>query len=791
VKRSKNSLAICGGLTLLATATLAAETAAPADEILEVTVTARRVSENLERVPVAATVVDPALINTTPYFDVEDFTKLAVGLTATAGINSRNQAYFNIRGQMFGVVNYFDEVPITNPAPTAIGSQEASYSGITLDSAGVQVLRGPQGTLFGRNATGGAVLFQSQAPSNDFDASVEAGTGNYSLQDYQAMLNVPIIPDKLSVRLVADRTLRSGFTLNTFDNSTMDNLSSWDARASVLFTPIESLSNQLVFQTGKLASNGTGFQLVYVPPASVFRAVAPLFGLNVDSIVAQNLAGGPRVVDLSVPTGQSLQIGNTQKILVNTTKFEPNNSFTIKNIFGYYEITGISMQNFSGSTIPFYSGLLLAGEPATKRDQYTDELQLQYNVLDGKLQGVIGAFYGLNHESVAESGGCTAFFTPVPTCTVYEQAVGPEPKQTSKAGFTQATLDLSEWVLKGLKLTAGYRRTEDEVFSGAAVSFMGGPNFSLVQTACAAGTTGTNCLLYAPQTASFGVNTYNFDLTYQISDGTFTYITTRHGYRPGGFNSATAANTPFATFQPEYVTDYEIGLKSDFHLGTVPVRTNIAVYTGNYSNLQQNTTVDLSVYNGLPPNSQLGNVTQNAAKSTVRGVELEVIGKPVAALTLSGRINYIDAHYKDFVEIIQQPGVPLQPTDASAQIFPNTPQHTYGLTFDYDLPIPERIGSFSVGGNYYWQGKTEGAEGDTLFSPWAKVGAWSSTDFHAVWHNAMAAPLDVTLFLENAFNQVHVIDVEAPAVIAYRTNVYNSPRMYGVKFKYRFGKSAH
>jgi iron complex outermembrane receptor protein len=756
----------------------------------EVVVTARRVEENIQRVPISVSVVPKEILEQKPYFDVEDFSRMAVGLTAVAAINSRDEAFFNIRGQMFGVVNYFNEVPITNPTPTAIGDQNGSYSGMALDSASVQVLRGPQGTLFGRNATGGAVLFESARPSNEFEAYAQAGTGNYSLQSYEAMLNVPIVSDKLALRVVGDATYRDGFTTNIFSGKKMDDINSWNLRGSLLFTPIEGLENRLVAQVDRSHDNGSANQLDFVPTASVFTALAPALGLNLQQLIAQNLANGPRIVNISVPTGQYLHHLNDQTFISNTTSYSFSSAFTLKNIFGYYESESISDQNFSGTLIPFFSGLVAPGIPASRRNQYSDELQLRFKFFDGRLDGVIGNFYGLNHQNSGTTLNCTAFFTPTASCTSQSDAISPQDKQTSEAVFTQETLDLSDWVLKGLKVTAGYRQTQDKVSSGATSLYSGGPGFSLVQAACNPGTVGPNCISYTPLSAGFNVGTYNFDIDYQITSEIMAYVTTRHGYRPGGFNSAQAQTTPFRTFKPEKVTDYEAGLKSEFKVGEVPFRVNVAVYTGNYSDVQQNTTVDLSVYNGLPPNTQLGNVTQNAAKATVRGVELEALAKPLTGLTLSARANYIDAKYKDFTIIIQQPGIPLQPYDASGQSFPNTPAHTYGFTADYEFPVPDRIGIVSVHGDWYWQSHTQGAEGGTLFEPWAAIDAWSATNFGINWRKIMHSALDASVFINNAFDQVHVIDVEAPAVIAYRSAVFDEPRTYGIRFRYSFGKLA-
>jgi iron complex outermembrane receptor protein len=267
------------------------------------------------------------------------------------------------------------------------------------------------------------------------------------------------------------------------------------------------------------------------------------------------------------------------------------------------------------------------------------------------------------------------------------------------------------------------------------------------------------------------------------------YLASRNGYRPGGFNSVTAQSTPFKSFKPEYVTDYEMGAKGDFDPFGIKTRANVALYYGKYKDIQVNTTVDLSVYTGSPT-AQYGNVEQNAARATIQGIETELSIQPAAPLLISLYSTYINARYDSFTEIIQQPGIPLVPVDVSKQSFPNTPKWTSSLSFGLELPLPREYGRLTVDGTFYWQFRSEGAAGGTYFEPWAKIDAWSNTTFGVTWREVMASRLNATFFMNNAFDQTHVVDVEAAAILAVRTALYNTPRMYGVKLSYQFGSAA-
>jgi iron complex outermembrane receptor protein len=755
--------------------------------IQTITVTARRIEENIQRVPIAVTVVSGTVLQDNGVFTTESFGQLAPGLTVTQAYGTRDLAYFNIRGQLFGVVNYFDEVPITNPQPGSIKPQASLYSPLTVDAANAQVLRGPQGTLFGRNATGGTVLFSPNIPVNDFSADAAASYGNFNYQQYQGILNLPLLGDRAIVRLVIDRTSRDGFTRNLFDGSELDDVDTNTFRGSVLVRPFDGLQSRFLFQHVHSSEAGSGSQLEFADPKSPFSTFGPVFtGIPTSTMVAAELANGPREVTIFHPPGQPLSNKDDESFFSNVTTYTASPAVAIKNIFGYYAYSDSHLANWSYSLIPFLNNLTPPGLVyAESNKQYTEEPQLQFNLWHDTLHGVLGAFYSLNQPN-GYSANYTAFLSTKPTGTITADDITPVGKQTSVAGFAQGTLDLSEWTISGLKLTGGFRVTRDDIKSGAASSVRGSPGYSYATTACGPGGVGPNCVTYTPLEAAYTARTYTVDLDYQVDPALLVYVGTRKGYRPGGFNSAIAQLTPFKSYKPEYMTDYEFGAKSDLELLGMKTRADIALYYGHYRDIQVNTTVDLSVYTGSAA-AQYGSVEQNAAKATIRGMEAELTVQPLERWTVSLYTSYIDAHYDSFTEIIQQPGIPLVPVDVSKEPFPNTPKWTSSLSFGFQLPVPEQYGQVTLTGMHYWQAHSEGAAGGTYFEPWAAIGAWSNTNFGLGWHDIMLTRLDATLFLNNAFDQTHITDVEAAAVLADRTALYSAPRMYGVKLAYRFG----
>jgi iron complex outermembrane recepter protein len=633
-------------------------------------------------------------------------------------------------------------------------------------------------------------LFTPNTPTNNFMADASASYGNFNYQEYSGVVNLPLYEDKIILRLVADRTTRNGFTRNLFDGSELDDVDTNTFRGSLLIRPIEGLQSRFLFQHVHSSEAGSGSQLEYADPRSPVSTVGPLFtGIPTATMIATELANGPREVSIFHPPGQPLNNKDDESFFSNVTTYVLSPAVTLKNVFGLYEYSDTHLSNYSESLIPFMSGLTLPNVPAESNRQYTEEPQLQFKGFDGRLTGVVGSFLSLS-EAKGYSAIYTAFFTTKPSGTITSNAVMPTGKQTSVAGFAQGTLDLSDWVAKGFSLTGGYRLTRDEVKAGAAQSVVGGSGFSYATTACGAGGVGANCIVYTPLQAAFTAQTYTVDLNYQIDPSLMLYVGTRRGYRPGGFNSAIAQTTPFKSYQPEYMTDYEVGAKSDFEPFGIKTRANLALYYGKYKQIQVNTTVDLSVYTGSPT-AQYGSVEQNAARATIEGLEAEIAVQPIEPLTVSFYTSYIDARYDSFSEIIQQPGIPLVSVDVSKQAFPNTPKWTSSLSFALELPVPRAYGRMSINGAYYWQAHTEGAAGGTYFEPWSNIGGWSSTNFGLSWVDVMHSRLDATLFINNAFNQIHVSDVEAPAILAIRTAMYSTPRMYGLKLAYRFGATGH
>ncbi|ARR55254.1 hypothetical protein HY78_18290 [Rhizorhabdus wittichii DC-6] len=342
----------------------------------DIVVTARRRAESLQSVPVSVTAISGRALAAEGVRNVIDLQFHTPGLTTVGAGGSRTQTAFAMRGQTQtyggafpGVASYFADIPIISQAT-------ASF----LDLQNVQVLKGPQGTLFGRNTTGGAVLFAPQRPTNDFGGYAMAKLGNYNLRHAEGALNIPIVSDVLAVRLNGQRIKRDGYTLNLTDGRYRDNVNSQAYRGSVLFTPPGGFSNYLVMEYSRVNDSGGSFMMNAVRPNSL---VAQIYPDIVQYVQAQN-ARGPRRIESDINTfNRSRQI-----VIVNESIYQLLPELSVKNIFGYQRFDQNFITDQDGSS---FNILWFPQSVHTKI--VTDEFQLSGKALNGNLSFIGGLYY--------------------------------------------------------------------------------------------------------------------------------------------------------------------------------------------------------------------------------------------------------------------------------------------------------------------------------------------------------------------------------------------------------------
>ncbi|TWB66054.1 iron complex outermembrane receptor protein [Nitrospirillum amazonense] len=809
-------------------------TAAPANTtdantLNDIIVTANRRAERIQDVPTAITAVSTDTLHEQNISTPQDLPGKIPSLMVTSNGTTRNAETVVIRGQgqsylaPVGVVNYFAEVPLIQGA--IISNQGGPGTFFDLES--LQVLRGPQGTLFGKNTTGGALLLGPAKPTDKFEGYFQAQVGNYNDREYEGVINVPV-DDKLAVRLSFRKVDRDGYTKdvgpqafgygyvltpngpsNGFAGKDYDDRHYDTVRLGVNWTPTERVESYLVAYYTQSHDNGTGLSISDANTGANLSNLAgnlfyrqptdPLYGSNdptiAQGILARQRALGPRETALNTNEFDDLKVWSLTDIL----KVDLTDTLLFRNIFGYQRMKQGYAWDLDGSILPLTAQnptLVVAGTPGsfgqvgqgtniTNLSQLSVEPQIQGKFLADKLNTVVGLFYSdVQPEGLQALG---SFNFGEPGMVLYSV------KTQSKAVYAQSDLDLGAYVgaLDGLKLTAGVRETWDS-YDGRryASSYFNIPEAQASKTAAA--------------------TTWTVGLDYRLAANTIVYGKVTRGYKAGGFNMV-GVQQDGLTYAPEHVTNYEVGTKTDFSVANIPVRLNATLYDMEDDGIQRNSADN--AFNGFQNASGLDQGARifNAGASTVRGVELELSVRPAKGLELSGSYAYMDAHYNNFhIDIPPDPLVTMKDTcsgplavpspylpgaravsaNLSCIPFPFAPRHQFNLNARYQYDLGRSLGSLVGTANFSWVDQQFASSISTpAGEPGATLAPYGLLNLSLEWQDLLNRPLDLRLFVTNATDKVYRISNSNLTDTAFGSSasIYGEPRMYGLSLRYRFG----
>jgi iron complex outermembrane recepter protein len=767
--------------------------AASTTGIEEITVTARRKAENIQSVPVTI-----ATANTETLQDrggnIAQLTQLVPGLQQNA-YSDRNNISFAIRGQQqsYGtlypaVVTYFADMPLSRVS-----------DGQTFDIDNVQVLKGPQGTLFGRLTDGGAILLNPKKPTNDFDGYVEAKFGNYDQQELLGAVNIPIVSDKLTARFAFDTNRREGYTENLFDGKRLDNVSYEAARLGIRWNIIDGLENYSVVNYNHSDTNGTATVLLQVNPTALTSAGNASFIPAFLDALARQSAYGPRTVNIGYagPLADGDGVFYKRQVLwaVNTTTWQASDQFSLKGIFGYVYNKELENDDFDGTNINYTQSLsripMTVGQDMYY-EQFTGELQAQGKLFRDRLSYTMGVY-----SDYKRPPGPTELYGLLYDSVQYATATAAQLR--SKAVYGQITYDLSDFV-EGLKVDLGARETHDHLseqgytYYAYDVAPTSLPQNGQCLTSLAAypnAVFGTPC---ETDTQDSSIFTYTLGVDYQISPNVFTYFSLRRGARQGGVNIGAASYDPQnPTFKPEFDLSHELGIKADWSVGDVALRTNFAMFYDNYSDIQTYLYV-------TSPNGALFTTVHNAAQATIKGIEADLEVVPLPGLTISGNWAYTEAAYSTANYTAAQiaaacPANSLLFTPDLSLVcprnpLPNVPRNTVRTAIQYELPLSGSPGRITLGGDmYYTSSRFTGGDVDVASGT---IPAYTLFNLNASWNNAFDTPVDVSFFVNNVADKVYLEskdDEISNGDTGITKGFYGPPRMYGVTLRYRFGKS--
>jgi iron complex outermembrane receptor protein len=712
----------------------------------EIIVVARRQEESLQSVPLTVTAISGDTLQAASITEGSDLIRLIPTLNVQQPTTQPGVQY-SLRGIRTGVVTYLNDVQTTTQA---VNDQ-------LWDLASVQALAGPQGTLFGRNSTGGAILFVPQRPTDQFAGSIETGFGNYNERDAVAVLNVPV-SESLQVRL-GGHLIRHDPMVDNLIGPGMQSENRTAARLSVLFTPGTAISNYTVFDFTNRNETPPPFIASNVPAtAGCFPGLGCLYGTLPSQYGQLQEQLGPRKISSSFDAAQRARDYGVSNIL----RFDATDSMTFKYIFGLRRTSNYSFQSQSSLNLPLEIGC--CGEPYGKT--VINELQFLGRAFGGRLSWTTGVYLSDEHDKQYLSyelyGDPTLPFSD--SRNILEHSTN---AVNSKALYGQAIYGLTD----KLNLTGGLRYTQDEpetnVFNvGPEFTFFGPQVCSLPN---APGVDLVNCTRQVR--AKYHAITYNVSLDYHVTDAALWYAATRRGYNAGGFNPSNPNNIqaggPTLSYGPEHITDYETGVKSDWRIANMPVRTNLSVFLAKYSDIQR-------VSNGVTASGTLYGGIANGPKATLYGAQLESVMRVIAGFTLNANYGYLHSQYDEGTRAFPK-----------GNRFAQAPQQTLNLyaTYTYSMPVG---GQLALTGGYTYQSSVTFQDANTPLGFQGGFGLW---DARLTWKDVANGRVDVSVYGKNLSNKLYALERQDQSnFLGSLDTLYADPRTYGVQLTAVFGK---
>jgi iron complex outermembrane receptor protein len=791
------------------------ESAAETGGLEEIIVTARKASEPLQTTPVAVTAVSQAALLQNQVVQVADLQTVTPDLAiGGAGTGPSSIVYLAIRGEAQNSPNsasdnsvgiYVDGVYLARPI---IGNQGF------LDVNQVEVLRGPQGTLFGRNTTGGALNITTNQPTDTFEGYVKGGYGNYNSKLGEAVVNLPIVPGTLDSRFAVRFDDHSAYYTNPLNSAfdPGDLKHDWEARGSLKWTPSGvPLTVLWTYDYSEEADTGTPTALTAVNTSSTLGGALPFpigtllgfVGVNPSRyLVNPNSNSNPnyRFSFGGVPTNADNPDPNINKPFnVNRDSGLAQNldldvgQVHLKSITAYRQSDSGNAESLSGMPVNYY-----AFESQYLQHQFSEELQISGKA--GKFDWIGGAYYFTESGSERSDDQAFGFLTPI--FNGVGVPVPPQPVDEDFAFFEARSIaffgQTNYHITDTVRATLGYRYTWDQ----RAIDQMGRSNVYATDpkdNVCAVGiTAGTALAAYPnacqnPYSANFSYPAWTAGLDWEVMPDTFVYVKTDKAFMAGGFNTRPVPSTVSPAFQPESNMDVEGGLKSDMfdhHL-----RTNLALFHGWQDDVQRIVN-NVVIEDGVPTGTQY---VQNAGKTRTYGAELEIKAIPWTGMEVTATGAYLHAAYVagTFHELQVLPSGEVVSVDRSNETVPQAPKITYSLAGTQTVGLP--FGNLTFHLDYAWRDKLvytidtpSPLQPAAVQAVYAEQNALGVLPSYGLLNGRIALNLDnpnveVALWGRNLTNKEYYqqqFDIYAALGIA--ENFQGDPRTFGVTFTYRF-----
>jgi iron complex outermembrane receptor protein len=713
----------------------AAATTPPDDNaprVDDIIVTAQKRAENLQDVPVAVSAVTGKTLENKRILDLVDLSNATPGLQIKSDDNGANPRIF-IRG--VGVNDF-------NPATaSAVGIYaDGVYVGSPLaqrfaffDLQQAEVLRGPQGTLYGRNTTGGAVNVTSRKPGNDVEADFLAEYGRFNSVNLQGGVSLPLAKDLLSVRVAGIYQRDDGYSVNRLTGDRGNNADRWAVRGSVHFTPSGAITDDLAVTVGK--SRGGS---IWAYNRSLFPVSPDIAGP--DGLCAPAYYGTANCTNV-------LGYANASKNLYEGDySFEGKdrvNLFTVANtltinlgsadivaVTGYQHAKRNDQEETDANPLPVITASYIA-----RQNTFSQELRLQSS---GKpaLRYVFGLYYA--HDDLTNNSAYDVLaILPADPAAGIGRFIWPLAQKTdSYAAFGQVDYDLTS----RLTATVGLRYSADHkdfhYFSGET-------------------NTGTPFFTF-DGSKTFDSVSGKFGLQYRFTPDVNAYASYSRGTKSGGFFSGQTGNiADIGPYKDETVNAYEAGLKTELLHHTL--RANLAAFYYDYQNLQVYTTV----IDGFITRQ----LFTNASAARMYGGELELEATPARGLTISMNAAYLNATYRNFASA---------GADYSGNTLPSAPKISVQTAVDYTQPVSFGAIVANVSASYRSKVFFDTANTSRL-SDQARVYVDGRLGVQLVRNK-----LEIGVWGKNIFGETNISDITPIASLGFDVVSVGPPRTYGL-----------
>jgi iron complex outermembrane receptor protein len=731
----------------------AASPSQPAAGVPDIIVTAEKRSTSLQRTPISITAVSGDELKQQQIHTLVDVQNLVPGVKI-----GDNNGYAQITVRGVGVSSFHpasDSAVAVNVNEVYIARPIAQLTSM-FDISSLEVLRGPQGTLYGRNATAGAVNITTTRPTDVWSGYARGSYGNFSAVNLEGAVGGPIVDDKLLVRVAAFVDRNDGRGKNLVTGQGIDDRNARGVRGTMVFLPGSSIKATLIAEHY--------FERDHSAARHYFGADRDIGDPGVyPGLPTSQTLGGYVAPDL-----RDIAAGIDPQFRLNTTALTgllewSKNAFSIKSITGWRKTASDQMTSLDGGSM-----LVMFNHTGERARQFSEELQFHYDTQ--RLHATTGLYYFDEHDFLKPGAVYlnTALFGQDPPyfANILTQAGRLSTK--AYAAFGQATYEVAD----GLSLTAGLRYSKEKKhlvsyslldlsLSRPYVYDPSNPFFDPTPLPPAVPLTKPN--------ATFNSTTPKVSLQYQATPRIMLYATYAKGFKSGNFDAIDTS----AAYGPEKLTDYEGGIK--FTTNDNRLRVNLSGFFYDYTNLQVAQVVNITT------------ITSNAGKSHVYGSELESVFAPNRNLTVGLNLTYLHARYVQYEGpdgarpfLVDANGVPV-PVDFSGKRLNNAPDFTAHMFVEKRWPA--FTGTIALRGEGDYSTKVYFTPGNyALLSQKAfgKADAFLSYTDDKGWR--------VTAFVRNLTDKITKTSANVNAALngAAIEGSIAPPRTYGVEFAYKF-----